>query len=420
MSTPSPTLLVINTGSSSVKFQLFKPDSNELTLLAKGMIQEIGSAPVFNAMNYTQSFEFKASHPPSDLQQKITVRAPLICRDAAPSPRVRGEGKKEGSYVEEPSPSANNHENAIRCILNWLEAQHLTDSLMAVAHRVVHGGSMFQQSVIVTPEIISSLKSLCPFAPLHQPHNLKGIEIIQELKPNIPQIACFDTAFHAQHTPLFTHYALPESIRALGIRRYGFHGLSYEWIVHQLRTNNDPLANQRIVVAHLGNGSSLCAIHAGVSVDTTMGFTALDGLPMGTRCGSLDPGVIIYLARDIGLSMDEIENILYTESGLKGLSNATNDVRLLQESDDQNARFALDYFCLKTAQMISMMMISLGSMDGLIFTGGIGENATLIREKIIAHLHCLKPFETRIIPTNEEKIMAIQAMKLTNLFQNSL
>ena len=379
MSTQSTTLLVINTGSSSVKFQLFEQDSNELTLLAKGIIQEIRSAPIFNAMDYTQSIELK-----------------------------------------EPSPSANNHENAIRCILNWLEERHLTDNLMTVAHRVVHGGSLFQQSVIVTPDIITSLKSLCPFAPLHQSHNLKGIEIIQELKPNIPQIACFDTAFHAQHTPLFTHYALPEFIRALGIRRYGFHGLSYEWIVHELRTNNDPLANQRIVVAHLGNGSSLCAINAGLSIDTTMGLTALDGLPMGTRCGSLDPGAIIYLARDMGLSIDEIENILYTESGLKGLSNATNDVRLLQESDDPNARYALDYFCLKTAQMISMMMISLGGMDGLIFTGGIGENATLIREQIMTHLHCLKPFETRIISTNEEKIMAIQAMKLIEWVDNSL
>ena len=379
MSTQSTTLLVINTGSSSVKFQLFKQDSNELTLLAKGIIQEISSAPVFNAMDYTQSIELK-----------------------------------------EPSPKANNHEEAIRCMLNWLEERHLTDNLMTVAHRVVHGGSLFQQSVIVTPDIITSLKSLCPFAPLHQSHNLKGIEIIQELKPNIPQIACFDTAFHAQHTPLFTHYALPEFIRALGIRRYGFHGLSYEWIVHELRTNNDPLANQRIVVAHLGNGSSLCAINAGLSIDTTMGLTALDGLPMGTRCGSLDPGAIIYLARDMGLSIDEIENILYTESGLKGLSNATNDVRLLQESDDPNARYALDYFCLKTAQMISMMMISLGGMDGLIFTGGIGENATLIREQIMTHLHCLKPFETRIISTNEEKIMAIQAMKLIEWVDNSL
>lgn len=367
----SSTLLIINTGSSSVKFQLFKHHQNDWRLLAKGMIQEIGLTPEFIGTNHVQSTE-------ETLVLPITI----------------------------------NHEEAIRSILTWVEQQHFADSITAIAHRVVHGGSFFQKSVRVTPEIITSLKNLCPFAPLHQGHNIKGIEICHEIKPNVPQVACFDTAFHASHTPLFINYALPESIRSLGIRRYGFHGLSYEWIMHHLRTNHDPLAKQRIVAAHLGNGASLCAIDNGISIDTTMGLTALDGLPMGTRCGSLDPGVVIYLARDVGLSIDNIENILYTESGLKGLSDYSSNVRLLQTSNNPKARYALDYFCLKTAQMISMMVISLGGIDGLIFTGGIGENAPLIRNKIIAHLNCLKPFEVRVIPANEEKIMAMQALAL--------
>lgn len=368
-------ILVINTGSSSIKFQLFKVP--HLQLLIRGEMTNIGNTPDFTAMKISTS---------EDIPQKIKK-------------------KISGKYT---------YKEALNYIVHWIGTDEQNGKISIVAHRVVHGGEYFTKSTKITSEVFSKLKSLCSLAPLHQPHNLAAIELLAELQPGITQIACFDTAFHTGHDRVFVEYALPENIRNKGVRRYGFHGLSYEWIVYKLQENEPALAKGRIVAAHLGNGASLCAIHNGISIDTTMGMTALDGLPMGTRCGSLDPGVIIYLIRELGLSADEVESMLYNESGLKGLSNETNNVRLLQESDNSAAKFALDYFCMKTAQYICMMSASLGGIDGIVFTGGIGENSQFVRQRILFHLTFLNPFKIHVIRANEEKIMAMHAMKILN------
>lgn len=361
--------LIINSGSSSVKFQLFS-HTKKLDLLAQGKVYNLGTGPEFQAKDEETKFH-------DVLQSNCT------------------------------------HEEAIQHILHWIKQQHADAALNAVVHRVVHGADVFSKSVVVTPDIIEQLKQFNCFAPLHQPHNIAGIEIIQQLMPDMLQIACFDTAFHAHHKALFNTYALPNTLREQGIRRYGFHGLSYEWSAYRLKQDHPELAKGRVVVAHLGNGASLCALNHCKSIDTTMGLTALDGLPMGTRCGSLDPGAVLYLIKDLKYTPEEVEHILYNQSGLLALSRQTNDVKQLEESKTPQSQFALDYFCLKTAQYISMMAVSLGGIDGLVFTGGIGENSAFIREKIRTHLGFLKPFTVLIIPANEEFMMALHALALS-------
>ena len=361
------TILAINTGSSSVKFQLFD-HTLALTLLAKGEVENIGGTPSFLAVDE------KTQHT-----EKKTFS------------------------------SESTHENALEFILNWIGEESKSQPLSAVAHRIVHGGPVFSKSVLITPAVISELEEFIPFAPLHQPHNLAAIDIISKIKPDMPQVACFDTAFHFSHDPLFTQYALPKKLRDKGIRRYGFHGLSYEWIVHTLRQNNPKLAEGRVIAAHLGNGASICAMRSGVSFNTTMGMTALEGLCMGTRCGTLDPGALIYMIRELGMSADEAEHILYNESGLLGLSGITNNVKLLQESDNAAAQFALEYFSLRAAQFIGQMAVALGGVDGIVFTGGIGENSAFVRDKILSRIEFMKPFDMCVIPANEERIMAMHA-----------
>ena len=356
------TILVINAGSSSVKFSLFenKPD---LKLLSSGKVADIGGAPFFSAGN-----------------DKRTL------------------------------PAKSTHEDALRFILGWIEERK--HGVVAIAaHRVVHGGTFFREPVRITAEILEKLRGLNSLAPLHQPHNLAAIDILRKLKPDLTQIACFDTAFHAGHDLLFSLYALPRELTDKGIRRYGFHGLSYEWIAHVLSRDHPVLARGRVIVAHLGNGASLCAMKNGTSVDTTMGMTALEGLPMGTRCGNLDPGALIYMLRELGLSVDEAENILYNESGLKGISGFSNDVKELLKSQDPKAAFALDYFSLRTAQFMGMMAVALGGVDGIVFTGGIGENAGPVRENILGRLAFMKPYDVHVIPANEERIMAMHALE---------
>ena len=367
-------ILVINTGSSSVKFQIFLQYPT-LPLLAKGQIGNLGKSPFF----------------------VVTMEEGSLL---------------QGTVKQEVLPDNSTHENAIHTILQWIEAQNQNWHINLVAHRVVHGGLKFTTSVKVTDAVLSELWTFSALAPLHQSHNLNAITIIGKQQPNVLQIACFDTAFHASHTALFTEYALPQKIRDQAIRRYGFHGLSYEWIVHSLRQNEPKLLDGRIIAAHLGNGASLCAIDRGISIDTTMGMTALDGLPMGSRCGNLDPGVVIHMIRELGLSVDEVESILYNESGLLGLSEWTNDVSLLQSSDNAKARFTLQYFCLRTAQLMGMMAVALGGIDCIVFTGGIGENSDFVRDNILNRLVFLQPFVTRIIPADEERIMAMHSIAL--------
>jgi len=364
------TILAINAGSSSVKFQLFACTPN-LELLAKGDVENIGGSPQFSAKDErTQQQENKAL--PSD------------CTD----------------------------EGALQIILDWIHADGMDLHVLAAVHRIVHGGAVFGKSVLATPAVIEQMRELIPLAPLHQAHNLNAIEIMGRIKPGLAQIACFDTAFHFDHGPLFTQYALPKRVRDQGVRRYGFHGLSYEWIAHRLRQDDPALAEGRVIAAHLGSGASVCGMYKGVSIDSSMGMTALEGLLMGTRCGNLDPGALIYMIRDLGISAEEAEKVLYHESGLLGLSGWTNDVKLLEASDNPDAQFALDFFSLRAAQFMAKMAVALGGVDGIVFTGGIGEHSAFVRNKILSRLEFMKPFKVLVIPANEERIMAMHAAAL--------
>jgi len=274
-----------------------------------------------------------------------------------------------------------------------------------VAHRIVHGGHIYTKAILLNDIILGELDSFSCFAPLHQPHNINGVRVVQKLLPQTPQYGCFDTAFHAGHDELHSTFAIPKDLRDMGLRRYGFHGLSYDWISRQINV-------KRAVIAHLGSGASLCAVLGGKSIDTTMGLTALDGLPMSTRTGSIDAGFILYLTQHLHYTPEQIEHILYNESGLKGLSGITGDVKTLQESDDPRAKLALDYFAFKTAQHVAMMVVSLGGLDALVFTGGVGENSEWMRNAILNQLKFLPPFDVMVIPTNEEKMIAIQVKEV--------
>jgi len=357
-------LLTLNTGSSSIKFRLFGL-TDSLPFLLGGKVTDIGGTPLFQVHTEEQS------------------------RDETHA-----------------LPTDSTHASALAYVLDWLLSHQQGWQLTAAAHRIVHGGLRFCAPMRLDTEAVAYLKTLCPLAPLHQPHNLLAIEALWQHQPDLPQFGCFDTAFHAQHDDIRSAYAVPESVREKGVRRYGFHGLSYAWIAHRLERDHPTLAQGRVVAAHLGNGASLCAMRAGKSIDTTMGMTALDGLPMGTRCGSIDAGAVIYMQRELGLGVDALEQLLYNACGLKGLSGISNDVKTLSESSDERARFALDYFVWKCTQHIAAMTATLGGMDALVFTGGIGENAADIRTRILEGLAFLPPFETLVIPANEERSMA--------------
>ena len=293
---------------------------------------------------------------------------------------------------------------AIRGIVKTLNHGNL--EIEAAGHRVVHGGD-YQWPVYINEHVLKNLYALSDLAPLHEPFNIAGVTILKKELPDIPHIACFDTAFHRGHDPLVDHFALPKDYYSQGIKRYGFHGLSYEFISTAIQQSYPQLFHRKIVVAHLGNGSSLCAMKNGKSVDSTMGFSALDGLPMGTRCGSLDPGVILHMMRTMGYGIEKIEDILYRQSGLKGLSGRTHDVRKLLESDDPDSKLAIEYFCWRVAQGIVSMGVTMRGIDGLVFTGGIGENSEEIRQKVLHSIKWLNSdFDTHVIATNEELMIA--------------
>lgn len=359
-------LLVLNTGSSSLKFQVFECDT--LDVLLAGKVTGIG-----------QSAELTT--------------------------KIEGETSRK-------SLTASNHDAALEAVLSFIDSHDDGWTIRAIAHRVVHGGEEFVNPVIVTPDILERLEQLNPLAPLHQPFNIAGIRASHRLAGGAPDIACFDTAFHAGRSEIFQAFAIEAPLRDKGIRRYGFHGLSYQWIAHFLGKERPDLAKGRVVAAHLGNGASLCAIRDGKSVDTTMGMTALDGIPMGTRSGAIDPGAVTFMMRELGMTATEIEESLYERSGLKGLSGLTNDVARLLASDDPRAAFSLDYFSLKVAQYTAMMAVSMGGIDAVVFTGGIGENAGPVREAILGRLAFLGSFETLVVAANEERMMAIQALHL--------
>jgi acetate kinase len=338
------TVLTINAGSSSLKFSLYRLAAGERPeLLAKGQVEGIGTAPR------------------------------LLAEDAS------GQRLVERRW---PDDRGSGHTEFFRVIGGWLREQFSDAALLGVGHRVVHGGIDYVAPVRVDPAVLAKLEALCPLAPLHQPHNLAGIRAVAAVQPELPQVACFDTAFHRGHPELADWYALPRRFHDDGIRRYGFHGLSYEYIARTLPSVAPEIAEGRVVVAHLGSGASMCAIQGGRSVDSTMGFTALDGLPMGTRCGALDPGVVLHLIRAYGMDVDAIERMLYHECGLKGVSGISNDMRALLASDDPRAGHAIDLFVWRICRELAALAGVLGGLDGLVFTAGIGERSAEIREQV--------------------------------------
>lgn len=357
-------VLVLNVGSSSVKFRVFEA-APDLPLLTDGRVTGIGVAPVFS---------------------------------------LRGEQPQALDKEADQS-------EAIAAVLDFVTAPDHDWNLVAAGHRIVHGGEDFRAPVVLTDEILARLDHYTPLAPLHQRHNLAAVRAVAERFPALLQIGCFDTAFHADHDPVTRSYALPANLRDRGVRRYGFHGLSYEWTARVL-AEQAAAKLERVVVAHLGNGASLCAINKGISVDTTMGMTALEGLPMGTRCGALDPGVVLYLQRSLGLTVEEVERVLHDESGLKGLSGGVSDMAELLRSARPEHRFAVDYFVFRVAQKIGEMAVSLGGMDLLVFTGGIGENAASVRDRIVERLSFLPGFQVQVIAADEERMIASHVLCL--------
>jgi acetate kinase len=274
--------------------------------------------------------------------------------------------------------------DALDALAVWLRSRYGGSRVVGVGHRVVHGGARFSGPSVVTPQVLEELRKLIPLAPLHQPHNLAAIDAVTERLPDVPQVACFDTSFHRTHSEVADLVPLPRELRRSGLQRYGFHGLSYEYIASVLPDVAPEIARRRVIVAHLGSGASLCALNEGKSVDTTMGFTAVDGLCMGTRPGALDPGVILFLFQSLGYSPNDVEALLYKKSGLLAISGISNDMRDLLDRTEPEARLAVDYFVYRAAKEIGAMAAALGGVDGLVFTAGIGENSPEIRRRICA------------------------------------
>jgi acetate kinase len=336
-------LIVVNAGSSSMKFALHSA-APPFEAGLRGLIEGIGTAP----------------H--------------LRLRDAAGATKLERRWPKEGF----------DHAAATRAMLALGPEVMAGMEARAVGHRVVHGGVEFTRPVLVRPAVIASLEALCPLAPLHQPHNLAPIRAVAGLAPELPQVACFDTAFHRTQPEIAQAFALPRALTESGIRRYGFHGLSYEFIASRLPALDPALAEQRVVVAHLGNGASLCAMERGRSVASTMGFTAVDGLMMGTRSGAIDPGVLIHLMDTRGMDARALEGLLYRQSGLLGVSGLSSDMRTLRGSDDPRAAQATALFVYRILREIGSMAAALGGIDALVFTGGIGENDAATRAEVAA------------------------------------
>jgi acetate kinase len=380
-------IFTLNAGSSSLKFSLWQSGTGmELRELFRGEVEKIGIAP-----------RLSASGPGGDtvIDEKFEGGAKLT------------------------------HEDLLRELFDWFSRQR-RDELKAIGHRIVHGGAAFTAPVRINDRVMEKLSQLKPLAPLHQPHNLSGIRTCAVLRPHVPQVACFDTAFHQTMDPVARRFGLPRAYDNEGVRRYGFHGLSYEFIAQRLRAIDPDLAHGRVIVAHLGNGASLCATRDGRSVDTTMSFTALDGLLMGTRPGTLDPGAVTYLMREHAMSAADIEDVLYHHSGLMGISGISSDMRTLLGSSDPHAREAVDLFVFRATREIGALVASLGGLDGLVFTAGIGEHAPEIRSRVCARCAWLGVIldertndagQTRIsaeasrvrvyvIPTDEERMIA--------------
>ena len=380
-------IAVLNAGSSSIKFALFAEQGIKLSLAARGQIEGLYTAPRFMA------------------------------RD--------GEGRiiSEKAWGEATSLG---HDGALDYLLAFLRDDLAQYRVVGVGHRVVHGGAEFAQPVRVDGSVLLALEKYIALAPLHQPHNLAPIKVLLARAPQLPQVACFDTAFHHGQPPVAQAFALPKSITDLGVRRYGFHGLSYEYIAGVLPLHDVQAASGKVVVLHLGNGSSMCAIADGRSRATTMGFTAADGLPMGTRCGNLDPGVMLYLMDELRMDARAIEKLIYQQSGLLGVSGISSDMRTLEASSEPGARAAIDLFIYRIGRELGSLAAALGGLDAIVFTAGIGENSRRLRERVCQDASWLGvEFDTQanerggprissgrsrvsawVIPTNEELMIA--------------
>jgi acetate kinase len=347
----SETILVVNAGSSSIKFQLFEIGrDDQLERRLKGQIEGIGTRP-----------------------------------------RLFATGTKREILIDETWPAAevDTVPAALDKLIAFLRRDIGGRLPVAIGHRVVHGGPRYSEPVVVSSALLSELERLIPLAPLHQLNNIAPIQAVLDRQPHLLQVACFDTAFHRNHPEVADRFAIPAALYDEGVRRYGFHGLSYEYIAKRLHTVAPEVADGRVVVAHLGSGASMCAISAGKSIDSTMGFTALDGLPMGTRAGQIDAGVVLYLMSEKKMSVKMVEHFLYHDCGLKGLSGISNDVRELLASSDPRAKLALEYFTYRITLFTGMLAAAMNGIDGFVFTAGIGENAPAIRDAVVRRLSWL-------------------------------
>ena len=387
------TLLVINAGSSSIKFQLFEVAGGELELEFRGQLEGIGTRPHLTANDSAGRKLIDDAYDPALVQ-----------------------GVRE----------------ALDQLDDWLLAQLKGQAPIAIGHRVVHGGPGFGAPVLVDDAILAELEALVPLAPLHQPNNLAPIREVRRRYPQMAQVACFDTAFHRNHPEVADRFAIPDEFYRAGVRRYGFHGLSYEYIAGRLAELDPALAGGRVVVCHLGSGASMCAIHAGRSVDSTMGFTAVDGLPMGTRTGQLDPGVVLYLVQNRGYGAKELERFLYHDGGLKGLSGVSNDMRDLEASDAPGAKLAINYFVYRIARETGALAAAMRGIDALVFTAGIGEHSRRVRAEVTARLDWLgaeldaeanatdgqtistpaSRLKVMVLPTDEELMIARHTLRV--------
>ena len=387
------TILVVNAGSSSLKFQVFAVGAAmSLQCLIKGQVDGIGTRPRLRAVA-------------ADKNPLIDCSLP------------------EGEVKDLP--------DAIHAAGTWLQETQ-PFSLIAAGHRVVHGGPDYSGPVLINERVLARLEGYNALAPLHQPNNLAPIRVLRALRPDLPQVACFDTAFHRTHSEIADRFALPKQFYDQGVRRYGFHGLSYEYVADRLHQVAPKVAKGRIIVAHLGSGASMCALADGRSVESTMGFTALDGLPMGTRPGQIDPGVVLHLIAERGMTAAQVQDLLYHQCGLKGLSGVSNDVRELEVSADERAEFALDYLAYRVGLHAGMLAAALGGLDVFVFTAGIGENSPRMRTRITERLawlgakldqaanaagemlvsHKDSGLPIYVIPTNEELMIAQHTMSL--------
>ncbi|MCM8594790.1 acetate/propionate family kinase [Accumulibacter sp.] len=390
-------ILVLNAGSSSIKFSIFVvPEAGELRAIASGQVEGLGTAPRLKA------------------------------RDGS------GQSIAEKSWD---TSEVATHAQALQRIAELLRSRFDGGMLAGVGHRVVHGGADYSAPALISEAVISRLEAFVPLAPLHQPHNLAAIRAVQEVQPDLPQVACFDTAFHRTQDTVGQLYGLPWEYYERGVRRYGFHGLSYEYIAATLPAVAPEVADGRVVVAHLGSGASMCALDHGHSVGSSMGFTALDGLMMGTRPGNIDPGIVLYLLQQEGLSAKQIEDLLYKRSGLLGLSGIGNDMRVLLASDAPRARLAIEHFVYRINRELGALAAVLGGLDALVFTAGIGENSARIRQLVCDKARWLgieldeaanERGDARItradsrcsvwvVPTNEELMIARHTRRLLGL-----